>query len=160
MSLSFHWFGLLGSVFPDIDLIWFYTLGRRQHVHHTYWTHIPIFWGMISVGVIICSKIWPRVEIFRKIQKYFIPNVFLHLVLDSVCGGILWLYPLSSTFFHVFTVPSRYGHWLPNFLLDWTFGLELVIVLIGLVYFVYHFKRQKNTSAIRIHNNRSNCHHH
>ena len=30
------WFGweLVGSVFPDIDLLWFYTLGHHKTLHH------------------------------------------------------------------------------------------------------------------------------
>ncbi len=37
--------GLSGSIAPDLDMIYFYLVDNRQHHHHTYWTHIPFYWG-------------------------------------------------------------------------------------------------------------------
>lgn len=34
--------GLLGSVLPDLDLIWFYFVDNHAFHHHEYITHRPI----------------------------------------------------------------------------------------------------------------------
>lgn len=34
------WIGLIASVLPDVDMIYFYWIDHRQHVHHAYWTFI------------------------------------------------------------------------------------------------------------------------
>ena len=36
--------GLLGSIFPDLDMLYFYLIDNRQHGHHSYLTHIPFYW--------------------------------------------------------------------------------------------------------------------
>ena len=84
---SVYWLGLLGAIFPDFDLIYFYTLGGRQHVHHSYWTHLPIFW--LGVGVIIYTlyKLWPKVTAYKNLLIYFMPNILLHLLMDSVSAA-------------------------------------------------------------------------
>lgn len=35
---------LLGSITPDLDLLYFYTLDAQQRHHHSYWTHYPAVW--------------------------------------------------------------------------------------------------------------------
>tara|TARA_R110000868_G_scaffold10226_12_gene50135 strand:+ start:655 stop:852 length:198 start_codon:yes stop_codon:yes gene_type:complete len=42
-SLSLLATGLVASVLPDADLLWFYLFDNRQHVHHAYITHTPAF---------------------------------------------------------------------------------------------------------------------
>ena len=59
----------------------------------------------------------------------FHANVFLHLVLDTVAGQMFWLYPFDKTSFVLVDVPARHGWWVWNFVLHWTFGLELMICL-------------------------------
>jgi inner membrane protein len=45
--------GMLASVFPDIDLSYFYLLDHCQHLHHSYWTHIPFWWLVVwAIGML------------------------------------------------------------------------------------------------------------
>lgn len=37
-----QYFLLIGSILPDLDLLYFYTIGQRAVVHHAYPTHSPI----------------------------------------------------------------------------------------------------------------------
>src|SRR4051794_5179826 len=105
-ALSRRWilFGLAGSVFPDIDLLWFYLVDHRQHMHHSYWTHIPIFWAFIGALCELFALGWPA--------RLFVGNALVHLVLDTVQGGIAWAYPFSDERFVFVRVPALHGHWL------------------------------------------------
>jgi inner membrane protein len=101
--------GLLASVLPDFDLLYFYLIDSRQTLHHLYWPHLT------------------RNRTHTLVSLVFHANVFLHLVLDTVVGHISWLYPLYPESFALIEVPARYGWWVWNFVLHWTFGLELLI---------------------------------
>jgi inner membrane protein len=118
--------GLLCSVLPDVDLIYFYLIDNRQHLHHGYWTHLPIFW------LIIIFLMWTGIAISGK--KGLMPwlklgglNILVHLLLDTIVGKIRWLYPLSRQDYYLFEVPSLYNHFVLNFVLHWSFSLEIVL---------------------------------
>lgn len=124
------WIGLLASVLPDVDMIYFYLIDHRQHWHHSYWTHIPIYWitgayGLLSLGKLFRSKgvIWGT--------AIGVANLILHLILDSIASKIRWLYPVSGAGYGLFRIPSGYGWWPWNYLLHWTFLIEVVIVLMA-----------------------------
>jgi inner membrane protein len=53
----------------------------------------------------------------------------VHLCLDSIVGDIWWLAPFVDRPFSLFTVPALYQPWWLNFLLHWSFGLELGLVV-------------------------------
>jgi hypothetical protein len=55
---AFLWFGTIGAVFPDIDMIYFYGFDHRQHHHHTYFTHLPILW----LSILALTIIWLRLK--------------------------------------------------------------------------------------------------
>jgi len=119
--------GLGASALPDIDLLRFFLVDHRAVLHHAYWTHTPFWWALAALawfGVIrllgLRSGVVPGAIIFA--------NLFSHLVLDTVVGGIRWLAPVSDRSFILVTVPARFDWWIWNFLLHWTFLLELGIV--------------------------------
>ena len=125
---NYLWIGLLGSIFPDLDLFYFYLIDGRQTLHHDYWIHTPFYW--LSIGIIIFTALW----IFKK-RDYFLPailffsNIFLHLLLDTVVGKIAWLFPLSDEAYYLFDVPAVYGFWVYNFIFHWTFLFEVGVVI-------------------------------
>ena len=117
--------GLACSVLPDLDLLYFYTLGAQQHPHHTYWPHLPALWFVVfGLSAPLAVHI-PQCRPYILVASV---NVLLHLVLDSVAAEILWLHPLSSEGFGLVEVPARHSWWVLNFLGHWTFGLELSLV--------------------------------
>jgi len=133
-------FGLLCSVLPDFDLAYFYLIDHRQHPHHTYWTHIPIFWVILAsltyvIGHYILKK---RVGLLSII---LLSGTCLHLILDSVAGGIYWLYPFSSTYYRLFTITPRYDWWVLNYLLHWTFLLEILIIVTSIYFMRKDYRR-------------------
>lgn len=116
---------LAGSVLPDLDLIWFYLIDDRAFHHHRYWVHAPGFWLM---GALVAL---PLLRAFRpgwlRPALVFLAAIFLHLVLDSLGGGIMWAWPLSTDLYRLVTVPATQPHWVASFILHWTFLAELVI---------------------------------
>ena len=43
--------GLSASLLPDLDMFYFYLIDHGQHLHHGYWTHLPIFWLVVCIGL-------------------------------------------------------------------------------------------------------------
>ncbi len=119
--------GLIAAVLPDIDLFYFYLIDARQTLHHEYWTHIPIFWTAVAVVVAGLFRL-ARAPIPAAAFALIFANIFLHLVLDTMAGGIAWLYPWERTSFELFTIPARFDWWPWNFVLHWSFLIELAIL--------------------------------
>ncbi|MBQ0754710.1 MAG: metal-dependent hydrolase [Gammaproteobacteria bacterium] len=122
--------GLLGSIAPDLDLLWFYLVDNRAHPHHSYWTHFPSAWAML----LALSLLWVSVERQRHTAKallVFACGGLLHLVLDSVAGGIRWLAPFSSESWSLTEVKRFVEPWWLNFFLHWSMLIEAIIVAIG-----------------------------
>ena len=119
--------GLVASVLPDFDLFYFYLVDQQQHLHHSYWTHIPIYWySLYLLCLMLVLMVGQRSWLL--ICHVIFLNVLLHFVLDSVTGGIRWLSPWDLTYFRLFTVPKRFPLWYGNFIWHWTFLLELSII--------------------------------
>lgn len=135
---------LIGSVFPDFDLAYFYLVDGRQHHHHMYWTHYPSLWLVLCV----LAGIW--VLLRRKSPLSWAVFVFglsalIHLVLDSFVGDIPWLAPFSLKLYSMYHVPAIYQPWWLNFILNWSFLLELLIIVTASIVFVS--KRWKSRSV-------------
>ena len=124
--------GLVASILPDLDMLYFYFIDNKQHMHHTYMTHVPFNWMILAIFCFLI--IW-----FFKKREYFLPasiffsNIFLHFILDSIVGRIQWLFPVTAKPFFLFDVPALYSHWIYNFLYHWTFFLEIIIILFALI---------------------------
>lgn len=117
--------GLLSAILPDFDLLYFYLIDHRQTLHHLYWTHLPLFWlGPAVASFIFCA--WAGNRRFTLAAIVFYANIFLHLLLDTVVGNIFWLYPFLAESFSLFEVPPRHAWWVWNYILHWSFGLELL----------------------------------
>lgn len=119
---------MIGAVFPDFDLIYFYAFDGRQHLHHSYWIHKPLYWAGIS-AVMVGLSLLLRSKWLQRFCLFFLPNVFGHLVLDTWVGHIRWLSPLTERSFVVFDLPSTHGWWVWNFVLHPTFLLEVAILI-------------------------------
>ncbi len=129
------WTGLAASVLPDLDLAYFYLIDNRQHLHHGYWPHVPALWlALFGLGAGV--SLWLGNRPAFLIVLVFSANALLHLLLDSIAGGILWLYPVSARSFQLVEVPAVYGWWVWNFVLHWSFALELVVCAAAGILFV------------------------
>lgn len=119
--------GLVASVLPDIDILYFYLIDNRQNLHHSYWIHIPFYW--LIIGAVTFSAIWLLKKKEYSVAAFiFFANIFLHLILDTIVGKVEWLYPLTDTAYFLFDVPAIYDFWVYNFIFHWTFLFEIGVI--------------------------------
>ncbi|OHV88056.1 metal-dependent hydrolase [Mesorhizobium sp. ORS 3428] len=118
---------MIGSVIPDIDMLYFHLVDAGRIHHHAYITHWPLFWASIgAAGLIVCSVL--RIRHLPSVAVFF-AGAMLHMVLDTIASPIMWLAPFDRHPFELVAVPARYGSWVLSFILHWTFALELLICL-------------------------------
>lgn len=127
------WALLAGSVFPDLDLIWFFLVDDRAFHHHKYWVHAPGFWVMVAA--IALPLIAGFARQWLRPALAFLAAIFLHLILDSLVGSIMWLWPYSDQLYQLFTVPTTRHHWIISFMLHPSFLAEIAITVWALVLF-------------------------
>lgn len=136
------WVGLLGSVFPDFDIAYFYLTDDRQHLHHSYWTHLPFDWLILTAITWIALRLFNKKEL-SLVALIFFSNVFLHFILDTVVGKIEWLYPFKDTAYALFEVPAAHNFWVWNFFFHWTFLFEIGIIVWALAMLWRNAKRKR-----------------
>lgn len=116
---------LLGAVVPDFDMIWFHFIDHGAIHHHKYWVHAPGFWAILAILTLpLIRALRPQ---FLRPALIFLAAITVHLILDSLGGGIMWLWPFSTQLYELVTVPATQSHWVWSFVLHWTFLAELVI---------------------------------
>lgn len=132
-KIHFKWTlaaGMIGGVFPDIDLLYLYFFDATPQHHHTYWPHLPIVW--LAVGAFMWMAARHRPRAFRQALMAFLLGWLSHLLLDSFTGDIWWLYPFIDKPYSLAQVDSLYQPWWMNFLLHWSLTLELVIIVFAI----------------------------
>ena len=132
-AVSWQRWYLMGAVMgmlPDLDMLWFYFVDHRQYHHHVYVPHWPIVWLSISV----LTLVWYGI----KQSKVAAGAVLLgltgisHMVLDSVVGDIGWLKPWHDGLYAIFEVSNRYSPWQLNFIIHWSFAMELLLLALSI----------------------------
>ena len=130
--------GMIGALAPDLDMAYFYLIDHRQTHHHKYVSHWPILWlSLASAGglCLLCA----RQSKAALLALVFSAGGVLHVILDSVVGDIWWLAPFIDQPYALFVVPALFTPWWLNFMLHWSFALELAIVAWAL--FIYRRRR-------------------
>ncbi len=122
---------MVGSVSPDLDMLWFYLVDRSTH-HHHFITHRPLIWlGVLLFGLIIRRPMLAGLGV----------GALIHCMLDSIAGDILWLWPLSDHGFQLVEVQPTHDHWIKSFLHHWTFKVEILITIIAAIVFIRSKKK-------------------
>ncbi len=127
---------IIGALIPDLDMLYFHLIDHRQHHHHSYFTHYPIFW----LSLWLLSVLWVKVNQKSKnavLAVVFCSAGFLHLFLDSIVDDIWWLAPFVDRSYAMFTVPALYKPWWLNFIFHWSFFLELALW----IYAIYLYRK-------------------
>jgi inner membrane protein len=124
---------LTGAIAPDLDLLYFYLIDGQQHHHHAYVTHFPVVW---IASILVCAIWWRsgRNQSCALVAGIFSLDGFVHMLLDSIVGDIAWLAPLTPQRFSLFAVPALYKPWWLNFILHWSFALELALVAAAVIW--------------------------
>lgn len=120
--------GLVASILPDLDMLYFYLIDKRQHLHHSYWIHIPFYWIILGLFTFAILRILKKKQYYIPASIFF-ANIFLHLALDTIVGKIEWLYPFTDHAYVLFTVPAVYDFWVYNFVFHWTFLFEIGVII-------------------------------
>ncbi|MCI5123366.1 MAG: metal-dependent hydrolase [Candidatus Electrothrix sp. AR5] len=145
----FLWAGVLGSVFPDLDFLYFYMSDNHPANHRLYWTHLPFFW--ICVSYVALPMIWKfGNSTTRYCSLIFLLNVFFHLCLDSVASRVYWLAPFSYKGYKLFTMHFErvFDFWLWNYMAHPIFWSgEFVIAIIAIIFIVADQRNRKNFNA-------------
>ncbi len=118
--------GALGAVAPDFDMFYFYLVDNRQHNHHTYWPHYPGLWLVLLSLASLWFK-FAHQKIRPVLALIFSIGGFVHILLDTIVGDIWWFAPFIDKPFALFTVPALYTPWWLNFILHWSFTLEILV---------------------------------
>lgn len=113
---------LVGSIIPDIDMIYFYLFDGQSTHHHDYVTHRPILWGSILMIGLIFSQRW---------ASGIGVGGILHMLMDTIVGKITWLWPISDYSAPLIIVPATQSHWVLSFLVHWTFGVEILLCIVA-----------------------------
>lgn len=135
--------GMAGGVFPDMDLLYgAWVDGGRVH-HHLYWPHLPLVW--VGAGLVFLPARRRLGDTRRRLFGAFMLGGWSHLLLDSVAGDIWWLGPWLDSPFSLINIPASHSPWWLNYLLHWSFGLELAFVALALGWEGLHpVRRRKN----------------
>lgn len=126
--------GLLASILPDFDIAYFYAIDHRKHGHHSYMTHFPSFWIIVTLVGLQIAYI-RRSRAIALGATFLGTNVLLHMALDTVVGRIAWLAPITPEQFYLFDVPRRFPVWYWNFAFHWSMLLEFAIVAAAVIVF-------------------------
>lgn len=136
--------GILGALAPDFDMVYFYLVDGRQTHHHKYISHWPLTWFILLFG----GLLWQRLNRNGKaplLLVVFSLGGILHVILDSLVGDIWWFAPFIDRPYALFTVPALFKPWWLNFILHWSFAVELAICLWALV--VY---RKRSNHSVQV----------
>lgn len=139
------WLGLLAATLPDFDLLYFHLVDHRGHNHHSYWTHLPLFWLVLLLPVYALATARRRPAL-RWACGILFCNVLLHCVLDSIASGIQWLYPLSRQYFALLPAHGNGGWGIEQVILCCAL-LELTIICCAL----RRLQRWHRVKAVRRH---------
>jgi len=134
---------LAEAVLPDLDMFYFWLVGRGQVHHHRYWWHAPGFWLAVYLPAALSLR---RTRLFPAVSA-FMAAIVLHLMLDTIGGGIMWLFPFENSLYRLVEVRATRWHWSVSFLFHWTFLLEVAIWASALWLFMFRRYRREEGSA-------------
>ena len=140
--------GMLGSIAPDLDLIYHAHFDPHPVFHHYYWTHYPFAWALPAMFALLACLALNRRNVALAVL-IFASNGLLHLLLDTLWGGIAWAWPLEPTLYKWVSVPHNHRLWVMNFVLHWTASLELALIAAAGILFVARHRSQTRATITR-----------
>ncbi|ALH94923.1 metal-dependent hydrolase [Acinetobacter equi] len=131
---------MLGAIFPDIDLFYFYLIDGRSVHHHQYFLHWFAFWIPLFFIAFFCFWKSNFQSKWAALASTFFLAALLHVFLDTFVGDVWLLAPFVMEPFAFFEVSARYQPWWLNFIFHWSFAVELVICMWALIIFIKECK--------------------
>ena len=133
---------IIFSIWSDLDLFYYYFFDKTGAFHHTYFTHLPII-ALSGFFIMFPLIHLQRLKRFSSYYWIFYINWGLHMICDTLTGGILWLYPFSNRLFTIISIPPISRSWIVSFVFHWSFIIELMIVVWAAVIFIKNLKQKK-----------------
>ncbi|WP_370228366.1 metal-dependent hydrolase [Cognatishimia sp.] len=128
---------LIGSVCPDIDILWFYLVDNQSTHHHHYITHKPVVWALIgALGLLLRSGFLIGLGL----------GGLIHLCLDTIVGNVAWFWPYSNAGTTLIEVQPTHDHWILSFLARWTFKVEIALVILAAAIFTFRRGSKGNST--------------
>lgn len=118
--------GLLGSVFPDSDILWAHWVDQNRFYHHLYWVHWPLFWLALMAGGAALAG-WLRSRFIVALVLLFGLNALLHIGLDAINREVWWGMPFVKHPVKLIDVPMTHQQRLLDYVYHWTFALEVLL---------------------------------
>ncbi|MBU1119155.1 metal-dependent hydrolase [Patescibacteria group bacterium] len=136
----FYLIGGLIGVAVDLDFLYTQFLSAKLS-HHDYITHTPLFFLILFLLMTLIGYATKKEEI-SAFAKVFLVSTFTHLVLDSVNGGIMWLYPLSKQLIGIPSIPFITDSFFTRDALFIRISIEIVIIWFAFVLLLTLFKEK------------------
>lgn len=146
-SYWLYWFwGLLGSVVPDLDYVYLYLFDNLTYDHHYYPTHLPLSWAILLAG----SAVWLAAS--KKSQNpvlafMFFLNVFIHMLLDSVPHKMFWLAPFSYRGYSMESLLIKVAPAMVDEQPYWSYSIEAIIFIIAIHLFWQKRRFERNITT-------------
>ena len=134
-------FGVIGSLFPDVDLF-FYYLFSATFSHHEIFTHGIFFYVVIFLFFYLLSRLLAK-PVLKIYGTLFFLGVASHLLVDSLGAGVVWLYPFSKQLFGLLSLEFYRASWLGQNFFVVNFGLETIICFAWLFFLIKKLVKQK-----------------
>jgi inner membrane protein len=135
---------LFGSIAPDTDLLYYHLIDGRQHYHHTYVTHFPLFWMLLFLISVLWLLVAPHGR-HTVSALVFSLGGFIHTFLDTLVGNIFWLAPFDYSPYSFITFLAYHAPWVLLYFPVWPMVLELLVILPAL--YLWNQSRKKGVSC-------------
>lgn len=137
---------IIGGIFPDIDLIYYY-LSSASFSHHEIFTHSLLFY------VILCGTACFIGWLLKKRIVYvgsiiFFGGILTHFIADSIGAGVVWLYPFSKALIGMDSFAWYRDTWLGNnyFIVNYT--LEGIIYFLLFILIIFKLVKKKKNKIL------------
>ncbi|WP_147108658.1 metal-dependent hydrolase [Tateyamaria sp. syn59] len=121
------WAIIVGSLAPDLDVLWSFAVDGAASYSHNYLTHDPTLWAvMLFFGVVLTARVLIGVGL----------GALLHMALDTITGPVSWGWGSFSFAGPLVAVPGATDNWYIASVLHWTIFVELALWSVTGVVFV------------------------
>ncbi len=127
--------GMIGGILPDIDFIYHIFIDSDKTPHHSYITHMPVFW-LALMSVFLFIYFFKKSSSKLPVLITLCSGALLHLVCDTITGIVFWFYPLSKKGYNLFDVSDTHIWWVHNYMYHWTFLIEIAIIVTAMAIFL------------------------
>lgn len=136
---------LFFSIFPDIDLLYFYLVNSSTS-HREFITHAISPYLLISSLIYLWGK-FKKNKFIKWIGISIALGTITHLILDSLMASAEWLWPITSRLYGLPMIKSYF-----NFLAVHTFSLyfifETLVICLGLSFYLWGKNHKKSSIFI------------